>query len=365
MKKFFDRILFISLFFLMILTVKGYCSSDFDYTLDAEQNATITAYHGTNTGLTIPNELDNHAILAIGQHAFDESRNSTNGKILKTLIISEGIKTIGDYAFVGCTNLESVTLPESLTSLGNMTFLNCNKLTQINIPSNITNFGYLGNMFQENGFTEFTIPENIKNIANSTFRICTNLKKVFVYSDDVVYGDNVFERCSSDLVLYGNDGSTTQTYAEEYNLQFELLSSLSSQEPSIEPTPEIEPVPEIEPLPEVEPTPNPEPNPNPEPPSEPNPDPTPTPSNTVNNKVVNNTVTPTNNTVNNSSNTKNNNTNNNSSAGAVTNKSKPDNTISTGKLPKTGTSKILLILLIIIAIVSFIFYRHYHYLKGI
>lgn len=102
------------------------------------------------------------------------------------------------------------------------------KIKKINIPSKIVQLGYSGFMFQGTGFEEFTIPKNVTSISTATFRSCKNLKKFIVYSDNVVYGDNdVFQYCSSDLVLYGNEGSTTQAFAKANNLQFKLISDNS------------------------------------------------------------------------------------------------------------------------------------------
>lgn len=222
------KILFFAIVFI-IFNIKSYAdSSGLEYKLNASNQATITAYRGTEGNITIPSTIDGYTVTTIDQHAFDESRNNTNGKILKNVIISEGITKIGDYAFVDCDNLESVTLPESLINLGNMTFLHCSNLKKINIPSQITNFGYLGSMFQETGFSEFIIPENVKKVAGSTFRSCKKLKKVIVYSDDIEYEKTffgVFDNCPEDMILYGNEGSTTQKYAQELGIQFREISN--------------------------------------------------------------------------------------------------------------------------------------------
>ena len=232
MKKiFFGRIILLFLFITLVFGIKSYAtSSDFTYELDSNNYATITSYKGSNSNITIPSTIDGYEVKKISNHAFNESRTSTNGKVLANVTVSEGITTIGDFAFVGCTNLESIKLPETLTSLGDQTFIGCTKLKQINIPSQITQLGITGSMFQETGFTEFTIPENVKKVPSSTFRICQNLKKVIVHSDDVEYGSSAFEYCSADLVLYGNEGSTTQSYAEQNGLKFEVLSNENENE---------------------------------------------------------------------------------------------------------------------------------------
>ena len=225
-KLFYTIFLFVILIFFNT-KCKATTKDDFTYTVK-DNNATITAYSGTASNLTIPSTIDGYNVKEIGTHAFDESRTQTNGSCIVNLKISEGITKIGDFAFVRCANLENIELPESLISLGEQTFLECTKLKKINIPSKIVQLGYSGFMFQGTGFEEFTIPKNVTSISTATFRSCKNLKKFIVYSDNVVYGDNdVFQYCSSDLVLYGNEGSTTQAFAKANNLQFKLISDNS------------------------------------------------------------------------------------------------------------------------------------------
>ena len=102
MKKIIYRTLLISLFIIVVYTIKAYGASDFSYTLDANGNATITAYSGSENNLTIPSTIDGHNVVTIGSHAFDESRNSTNGHTIKNLVISEGITKIYGWAFSKC-----------------------------------------------------------------------------------------------------------------------------------------------------------------------------------------------------------------------------------------------------------------------
>ncbi len=223
MKKIIYRTLLISLFIILIFAIKSYGASDFLYTLDANGNATITAYNGTESNLTIPSTIDGHNVVTIGSHAFDESRNATNGHTIKNLIISEGIEKIELLAFVKCDNLETVKLPESLNFLDMQTFLQCTKLKSINIPSKIVSIG--NSTFQETGFTEFDIPENVKSISSRALASCSKLKKVRVYSKDISYSSGVFEYGNSNLVLYGYEGSTTQTYAQQNGIEFKTLSN--------------------------------------------------------------------------------------------------------------------------------------------
>ena len=52
-----------------------------------------------------------------------------DGNLVSNLIIPDGVKNIGDYAFQGCNSLVSVTIPDSVTNIGNCAFDGCNNLT--------------------------------------------------------------------------------------------------------------------------------------------------------------------------------------------------------------------------------------------
>ena len=49
--------------------------------------------------------------------------------------IPEGVQSIGDRAFWGCSSLTSLTLPSSLQSIGYWAFEYCNSLTSLYIPA--------------------------------------------------------------------------------------------------------------------------------------------------------------------------------------------------------------------------------------
>lgn len=57
-----------------------------------------------------------------------------NGEEVYHLKIPEGVTTISDYAFGGCTSLKSVTLPNSLISIGKCSFFNCDNLLLVLSP---------------------------------------------------------------------------------------------------------------------------------------------------------------------------------------------------------------------------------------
>lgn len=77
--------------------------------------ATITGYAGDDTQIVIPSSVDGYKITAIADGAFEDTS-------VKSIIISEGIETVGWFAFNGCTRLSSITIPSSVTSIGYSAF---------------------------------------------------------------------------------------------------------------------------------------------------------------------------------------------------------------------------------------------------
>lgn len=62
-------------------------------------------------------------------------------KEVADLVIPEGAKTIGDYAFKNFKGLKSVVIPEGVTTIGVHAFSWCEGLTDVTIPSTVTSIG--------------------------------------------------------------------------------------------------------------------------------------------------------------------------------------------------------------------------------
>ncbi len=69
---------------------------------------------------------------------------------LESIILPEGISSIGGYAFMYCYALESINLPQSLTSIDYSAFRSCNALTSVTVPSQVTVMGWLAFAYCEN-----------------------------------------------------------------------------------------------------------------------------------------------------------------------------------------------------------------------
>jgi len=89
-------------------------------------------------------------------------------------LIPDNVTTIGNYAFNGCSSLESVTFSNTMTSIGYMAFRYCSSLESITIPSSITTIN--DKAFEKcNNLTSVTVEkEEPVSIADDVFTNRTN-----------------------------------------------------------------------------------------------------------------------------------------------------------------------------------------------
>ena len=63
------------------------------------------------------------------------------GRPVKSVVIEDGVTSIGDYAFAYCKDVTSLTIPDSVTSIGENAFRNCRELTSVTIPDSVISIG--------------------------------------------------------------------------------------------------------------------------------------------------------------------------------------------------------------------------------
>ena len=167
----------------------------YTYTLDDANRATITGYSGNATALYIPDEIDGHEVVAIGDRAF---QNQTD---LRTVMIPDSVTEIEAYSFNNCTNLSNVTLSKSLKYMGGRAFGSCEKITQIEIPKSLDNCGnsgyasYHGPFGACSGLKKITFEEGATEVSNGLFRGCTGLEEINIPDGVTKIESSSFEDC--------------------------------------------------------------------------------------------------------------------------------------------------------------------------
>ena len=105
--------------------------------------------------------------------------------------IQEGVTSIGDCAFRGCSSLNSVTIPSSVMSIGGDAFAGCSGLASVTIPNSVTSIG--GDAFAGcSGLTSVTIPNSVTSIGSFAFSGCSGLTSITIPNSVTSIGYGAF-----------------------------------------------------------------------------------------------------------------------------------------------------------------------------
>jgi hypothetical protein len=91
----------------------------------------ITGYKGDEAEVVIPERIGSAPVTAIGDEAFSTAKKSRTQvrkdllKLVETVVIPEGVISIGTCAFYGCISLTLVTVPPSVTYISPTAFMMC------------------------------------------------------------------------------------------------------------------------------------------------------------------------------------------------------------------------------------------------
>ena len=140
---------------------------------------------------------------------------------VKTIIIENGVTSIGKHAFQGCASLISITILNSVTSIGDSAFYNCTSLTNITIPNSVTSISR-HTFCNCTSLKSVTIPNSVTSIGSSVFYNCTSLTSIEVSGNNKNYS-------SLDGVLFNKDKSELITYpAGKTDSEYAIPNSVTS-----------------------------------------------------------------------------------------------------------------------------------------
>ena len=233
---------------------------EYTYTVFAG-GATITAYSGEEENVVIPQKLGGYPVVTIGAEAFLGTWDMTSVTIpdsvtlideyafyncshletvkggkgvvevrsdafycksLKAFPLFENLEMIDDYAFWCCYSLEELKLPESVQSIGEFAFADCSSLQEVCLPESVRSVGEYAFSDCES-LERVTIPALVEYVGFGAFSYCPNLQRVEMLIADDVISEHLFYSCSPILVIYGEEGSPAQRYAETWGYPFAIL----------------------------------------------------------------------------------------------------------------------------------------------
>ena len=139
--------------------------------------------------------------------------SNTEAKINLDLSGANGVTTIGDYAFFGCSGLTSITIPESVIKIEANAFISCTALNSVTIGNGVTSIGASA-FCNCSGLTSIEIPDSVTTIDQQAFEACSNLASVTIGNSVTTIGNYAFYNCSNlASVTIGNNVTTIGDYA--------------------------------------------------------------------------------------------------------------------------------------------------------
>ena len=117
-------------------------------------------------------------------NAIIETASSTLISGCKNSKIPNGVTSIGQYAFDGCTGLASISIPNGVTDIGQSAFHGCTGLTSITIPNSVSSIGQYAFAWCA-GLMDVKIGKGIKSIGADFLAFCGKISNIYCYSENV------------------------------------------------------------------------------------------------------------------------------------------------------------------------------------
>ena len=202
-------------------TVFGYIFGSTSYTggtaTKQTYSSTVSSTSGTATNY-IPDVLRKVTVTG-GKILYGAFHSCTR---LTSIILSEDIDTIDDYAFYSCAYITEMSIGDNVKRLGECAFYGCNRITNLSLGNGLEHIDY-GCFWGCIGLESVTLPPNIKKIGKYAFKECSNLAEVtFANTDDWLYWkwtNNSNYTGGGSVDIFSPTKNATQfkkTYVEQY-----------------------------------------------------------------------------------------------------------------------------------------------------
>ena len=162
----------------------------------------------------------------------NEESGAFVGSKFTEVIIGEGVKYIGGYAFAGCSTISDISLPNSLMLIGSYSFKGCEGLSSLTIPQSLRRCGkgafegccalrelhisdlaaWFGIIFEEatanpthiakglylNGtkLSHIEVPQSVTKIGDYALYNCQSLNSITLHNAITEIGNSAFAGCN-------------------------------------------------------------------------------------------------------------------------------------------------------------------------
>ncbi len=168
-------------------------SEGLDMVLISEGEYTVSGIGTcTDTEILIPTTYNDLPVVSVEASAF------LNNTAITSVVLPDGITSIGENAFNGCESLTSVTFGKNsqLSSIGPGAFNYCYSLESITIPESVTNIGSDA-FYYCCGLRSVTFGENsqLTSIGDYAFLGCYSIESITIPASVTSIGERAFVEC--------------------------------------------------------------------------------------------------------------------------------------------------------------------------
>ncbi len=170
-------------------------------------NPTVTGTCGENLTWTL-NQLTGELVISGEGDMQDFNAESvapwnSYSSIIKSVVIEDGVTSVGSHAFYCYKNISVLSLGNTLTSIGARAFMSCESLESINIPDSVT-------VIEDEAFayclwklTNITLGDNLTTIGYEAFT-CSNISDLFIPDSVTTIGEGAFSANAIKNLTIGN-----------------------------------------------------------------------------------------------------------------------------------------------------------------
>lgn len=175
---------------------------------------TITGYSGSETSIQIPATIHGKQVTKIQDNAF-------TSKKFASVVIPEGVTTLGKNAFRANRSLTQLTLPSTISVIGQGAFSMCESLVDVVIPEGVTQIST--DAFNDcESLVNVTLPKSLKTIGSNAFADCTSLTTIKLPDNLQSITSTSFEKT---VTIQVNEGSATADLLDERNISYQIINS--------------------------------------------------------------------------------------------------------------------------------------------
>lgn len=115
---------------------------------------------------------------------------------IKSVVVEEGVTTIGNQSFYYCENLRNVKLADSIKTIGKYAFSHCSELTKITLGKNVTRIEDSA-FFASLKLEEVKLSDKLQYIGTEAFCYCKSLKSISMPDTVTEMGWGAFDTCEN------------------------------------------------------------------------------------------------------------------------------------------------------------------------